>query len=83
MPGSYVPRKLESESANYLDSFSTVAVLGPRRSGKSTLARAIMNRRKAAIYLDLERPSDLRKLAEPELFFDLHKNELICLCSGV
>jgi uncharacterized protein len=79
MHGSYVPRKLESESDNYLDSFPAVAVLGPRQSGKSTLAKTVMNRRKAAIYLDLERPSDLRKLAEPELFFDLHKNELVCL----
>jgi len=56
-----------------------VAILGPRQSGKSTLAKAIMGGRSDRIYLDLERPSDLQKLAEPELFFDLHKGKLICL----
>ena len=31
------------------------------------------------IYLDLERPSDIAKLKNPEMFFDLHKEKLICL----
>jgi len=31
------------------------------------------------IYLDLESPSDLRKLDDPELFFDVNKNKTVCL----
>jgi predicted AAA+ superfamily ATPase len=79
MHGTYIPRRLESAVGGCLGAFPASAVLGPRRCGKSTLARAIMSRRKGTVYLDLERPSDLRKLTEPELFFEAHRNDLICL----
>jgi len=79
MHGSYVPRKIEPEVLSCLKSFPAVAVLGPRQSGKSTLAKELIARRKDSVYLDLERPSDLQKLTEPELFLDLHKDKLICL----
>ncbi len=32
-----------------------------------------------AVYLDLERDADLRKLEYPEFFFDQHKDKLVCL----
>jgi len=75
----YLPRKLEKKVVESLQAFPAVAILGPRQSGKSTLAKAIMEGKTDRIYLDLERPSDLQKLSEPELFFDLHKDKLICL----
>ena len=31
------------------------------------------------VYLDLERPSDLSKLSEPENYFEIHKGKLIIL----
>lgn len=34
---------------------------------------------KNSLYLDLERPSDLNKLNDPEAFFTLNANKLICL----
>ena len=76
---SYIPRSQEKKVIDSLKAFPAVAIFGPRQSGKSTLAKAIMGGKPDAIYLDLERPSDLRKLAEPELFFDLNKEKLICL----
>ena len=46
-----------------------VVLLGPRQVGKTTLARQIAARRKAkAIYLDLERPADQRRLADADAF---------------
>ena len=75
----YIARNLEKKVWESLEAFPAVAILGPRQSGKSTLAKAILGDKPDGIYLDLERPSDLRKLAEPELFFDLHKESLICL----
>ena len=75
----YIPRKQEKKVIESLEAFPAVAILGPRQSGKSTLAKAIIGDKPDRLYLDLERPSDLRKLAEPELFFDLHKGSLICL----
>ena len=59
MQGTYVSRKIEPEITECLRAFPAVAVLGPRRSGKSTLAKAIIAHKKQSVYLDLERPSDL------------------------
>ena len=75
----YVSRHIEPELRECLLDFPAVAVLGPRQCGKSTLARKIIEEYDGAVYLDLEKPSDLAKLQEPELFFAQHQNKLICL----
>lgn len=75
----YIQRNLQDELLDCLNTFPVVAVLGPRQCGKSTLAHAIIDGIENSIYLDLEKPSDLQKISEPELFFDLHKDRLICL----
>ncbi|MCG8603480.1 ATP-binding protein [bacterium] len=59
--------------------FPAVAILGPRQAGKSTLARKVTEEIGNAVYLDLEKPSDLRRLSEPEIFLNLHREKLICL----
>jgi len=79
MQHRYIRRKLEHEVASALKGFPAVAVLGPRQCGKSTLAKKVLASFPSAVYLDLERPSDLRKLVEPELFFNLYRNPLVCL----
>ncbi|MFQ5709739.1 MAG: ATP-binding protein [bacterium] len=79
MQGQYIPRRLHKLTISSLAEFPAVAVLGPRQAGKSTLAKKIVDELQKAVYLDLERPSDLRKLSEPELFFNFHKDKLICL----
>jgi predicted AAA+ superfamily ATPase len=56
-----------------------VALLGPRQCGKTTLAKEIVAKKRSAVYLDLERPSDLKKLQDPELFFDFHKDSFVCI----
>ena len=75
----YVPRQLEGELVKSLDSFPVTAILGPRQCGKSTLAKHIVSAREDTLFLDLQRPSDLRKLTDPELFFHTHRNKLICI----
>ncbi len=46
-----------------------VALLGPRQVGKTTLAREIARQwPHETIYIDLERPSDLARISEPEIF---------------
>jgi len=79
MEDSYIKRTLHDTVQEYLKSFPAVAILGARQAGKSTLARHIIKEIRTAIYLDLERPSDLQKLTEPEMFFNLHRDQLICL----
>lgn len=60
------PRHAQPPIESALRRQAAVAVLGPRQVGKTTLARALGEAR-GAVYFDLERPSDLARLAEPEL----------------
>ena len=76
---TYIPRHIQPQIKERLIDFPVVAILGPRQCGKSTLARAMVQKYRDSVYLDLERPSDARKLQDPELFFNLYKENLICL----
>lgn len=75
----YIFRKIHQELNAYLDEFPVVALLGPRQCGKTTLAAEYTSGFDNTVYLDLETPSDLRKLHDPELFFRLHRDKLVCL----
>lgn len=61
-----------------LRSNPVVALLGSRQVGKTTLAREL-HLEKETHYLDLERPSDLAKLADPELYLSSMGNRLVIL----
>lgn len=74
----YIPRIAENYLNRALSRSPAVAILGPRQCGKSTLAKAFLNNLPSA-YLDLQDRIDRNKLFEPELFFDRHREELICL----
>lgn len=74
----YIPRSLEEPIREHLRQFPCTAILGPRQCGKTSIAQVICRERES-VYLDLERPADARRLQEPELFFDEHRDRLICL----
>lgn len=61
-----------------LQRYPAVGLLGPRQVGKTTLALKIGEQHKS-VYLDLELPSDLIKLQEPESYFRAHEDKLIIL----
>jgi len=73
-----IERRVAAEVAGLLDQVPAVAILGPRQSGKTTLALAIAAGR-PSIYLDLESTADRARLAEPELYFADHPEELVVL----
>jgi len=56
----------------------TVALLGARQVGKTTLAKTIAQDR-SSIYLDLESPEDLLKLSDPTAFLSRHSDKLVIL----
>ncbi len=75
----YIPRLVTETINTRLQNMPAVAILGPRQCGKTTLTRFIIKARDDTVYLDLERKSDLNKLRDPEAFFSLNENKLICL----
>ncbi|WP_223294199.1 AAA family ATPase [Chlorobium phaeobacteroides] len=62
-----------------LKHYPVTAIPGPRQCGKSTLARHLIKPDRLVLYLDLERPSDLRKLDEPEWFLMQQREKLLCI----
>lgn len=73
-----ISRKLKSELVGLIDSNPAVVLMGPRQVGKTTLAREIADLR-PAVYLDLERPSDLAKTGDIEAYCELNSGKLIIL----
>jgi predicted AAA+ superfamily ATPase len=71
-------RQLLPLLAEELQHSPAVALLGPRQSGKTTLA---LEAAKAipSIYLDLESERDRAKLAQPELYLADHLDKLVIL----
>ena len=61
-----IARRLTSILKKRLSQTPVVALLGSRQVGKTTLARGL-DVGKPCHYLDMERPSDVAKLADPEL----------------
>src|SRR3982751_5311604 len=71
-------RRIASEAIALLDQSPAVVLTGPRQVGKTTLALEIAENRPAS-YLDLESEADRAPLAEPELYFADHADELLVL----
>jgi hypothetical protein len=76
---TYIERMITTKIKEKLGNIPGVVILGPRQCGKSTLAKAMISQIGGAVYLDLERPSDVSKLRDPEAFFSLNSDKLICL----
>lgn len=76
---TYILREMGRKLEESLAQFPVVVLLGPRQCGKSTLARHLLADRADALVLDLERPSDLHKLDEPEFFLETHQDKLVCI----
>lgn len=74
----YVHRFIEGKLHRALARSPAVAILGPRQCGKSTTAKILL-KNIPSVYFDLQDRVDRNKLAEPELFFDHHRDKLICL----
>src|SRR6187399_782891 len=58
----------------------SVVLLGPRQVGKTTLAKRLAAHRKGhALYLDLERPLDRRRLEDPDTFLRAQAGKLVVI----
>ena len=73
-----IRRHIENILIQRISNNPVVALLGSRQVGKTTLARDI-EAGKPIHYLDLERPSDLAKLTDPELYLGKFADHLVVL----
>ena len=71
-------RHLLPQLAEELQHSPAVALLGPRQSGKTTLALEVA-KSIPSLYLDLESERDRAKLAQPELYLADHLDKLVIL----
>jgi predicted AAA+ superfamily ATPase len=75
-----IQRRITGEIKELLAEFPAVVIIGPRQVGKTTLAQKVAEEvDPESIYLDLESPSDLSKLADAEQYFDWNEGKLIVL----
>ena len=72
-------RLADLQLTQLLSQFPAVTLLGPRQTGKTTLATAQKESSPSGLYLDLELPSARRQLDDPEAFFMAHPKQLVVL----
>lgn len=75
-----IERKLTNEIKSLLRQFPAVAILGARQVGKTTMAKQIAAiQKRPSLYLDLENPLDVRRLADPYTFLTDNKEKCIII----
>lgn len=75
-----IQRHLQQQITRLLKQFPAVAILGARQVGKTTLAKEIAAAQKRpALYLDLENPLDIRRLADPFTFLNDNRDKCIII----
>jgi predicted AAA+ superfamily ATPase len=76
-----IGRRLRPYIEDRLKHMPGVVLLGPRQVGKTTLARTIASRRakSSALYLDLERPADQRRLQDADTFLRAQTGKLVVI----
>lgn len=79
-----IKRNIQEAIERSLKKYPVVGMLGSRQVGKTTLANMIKDEiRKKVIYLDLELPSDLNKLQEPELYLGQFSSDTLVIVDEI
>jgi predicted AAA+ superfamily ATPase len=73
-----IDRRLKPRLNFLLHHNPAVALLGPRQSGKTTLALEIAQQQ-SSVYLDLEDENDRAKLTNPSQYLEDHESDLVIL----
>ena len=75
-----IKRELSKRVIKLIRQFPSVAILGPRQIGKTTLAKSLIPLiGKESVYLDLELPVDFNRLSNPQVFFESNSDKCIVI----
>ena len=75
-----IKRRIEESIIENLKHFPAIGLVGPRQSGKTTLAKIIAEKcNQPVVYLDLENPQDFEKLGNSQLYLEQFKKHLVIL----
>jgi predicted AAA+ superfamily ATPase len=75
-----INRKIENEFAELLKDYPVVCLIGPRQVGKTFFVKTFRGKlKKQTLYLDLELPTDLAKLADPQFYLEQHSDKTIII----
>ena len=75
-----IKRRIEESIIENLKHFPAIGLVGPRQSGKTTLAKIIAEKcNQPVVYLDLENPQDFEKLGNSQLYLEQFKRHLVIL----
>ena len=73
-----IARRRKAHLEDLLAEYPAVALIGPRQVGKTTLALEV-SESLDSVYLDLESPADLARIADTELYLADHEDKLVVL----
>lgn len=76
-----IKRIFQDKLFQLLNQFPIVGLLGPRQSGKTTIAKVVQKQLKGKqlVYFDLESPTDFRKFSDPELFLQDYEDTCVII----
>jgi hypothetical protein len=75
-----IDRLITQKLLTLIKEFPAVGILGPRQSGKTTLAKYIQKFiKRETVYIDVEYSRDFRKLSDPELFLEQNSDKCVII----
>ena len=74
-----IERASRQQLARWLQEFPAVALLGPRQVGKTTLALQWAAGAAPSVYVDVEDPTDLARLADALTFMEANADRLVII----
>ena len=76
----FIQRYIEREFSELLNDYPVVCLVGPRQVGKTSFIKVfIESLPDQTLYLDLEMPSDLTKLSDPQFYLEQHSDKTIII----